>query len=134
MKDTKLVAVLNIVWGVMGITGGLIGGAFLFLPALLARSGHLSHLGTSEVETLGTIMGIIGGVIVIGALVLSLPSIVGGIGLLKGQPWARTLVLVLSFIHLLAFPLGTALGIYGIYTLWDQPAPQAPAPPGGPIA
>ena len=36
-------------------------------------------------------------------------------GLFERAPWARTLGIVIGFLALLRFPLGTALGIY---TLW----------------
>jgi hypothetical protein len=121
MKDVKLVGVLNIVWGLMGVTGGVIGGLILFLPAILAQAGYLDRVPRREADTLTAILGLIAGAIIIIALVVSLPSLIGGIGLLKGRSWARMLVLVISFFNLLAFPLGTALGVYGIYVLWDQP-------------
>ncbi len=129
MKDVKLLGVLNIVWGLMGVTGGLIGAMFVFLPVVLARSGHIRGLGAGEVETITALLALVGGIIAVIALLVSLPSIIGGIGLLKKQEWARILILVLSFIHLLEFPLGTALGIYGIYVLWDQqPAERSESP------
>jgi Na+-driven multidrug efflux pump len=53
-------------------------------------------------------------------VVLSLPGIIGGIGLLKYQGWARIVVLILSFIELLKFPVGTAIGIYSIWVLLDK--------------
>src|ERR1700674_142089 len=40
---------------------------------------------------------------------------IAGWGLLQRQGWARTVALVVGFLALLNFPLGTALGIY---TLW----------------
>ncbi len=48
-------------------------------------------------------------------LAVSLIGLVGGIGLLSREPWARMLTLVAAFIELLNMPFGTALGIY---TLW----------------
>jgi len=48
---------------------------------------------------------------------MSIPGIVGGIGLLKRKYWARILILVLCFLSLLSIPFGTALGIYGIWIL-----------------
>lgn len=129
MKDAKLVGVLNIVWGLMGITGGVIGGFVLFLPAILARSGYLDRVPRHEADTLMAILGGLAMLILFIALLVSLPSLIGGIGLLKGRWWARTLILVLSFIHLLEFPLGTALGIYGIYVLWDQHPAEATETP-----
>jgi hypothetical protein len=48
-------------------------------------------------------------------ILLAAPGMIGGIGLLKHQAWARILVLVLGFLNLLAIPFGTLLGIY---TIW----------------
>lgn len=54
---------------------------------------------------------------VIGAFLLasSVLGLLAGWGLLNYRPWARILALILGFISLIHFPLGTALGIY---TLW----------------
>lgn len=50
-------------------------------------------------------------------VLLSLPGIIGGIGLLLRQGWARVVLLVVSFIQLINIPFGTALGIYTIWVL-----------------
>jgi hypothetical protein len=41
-------------------------------------------------------------------------------GLFERQPWARTLGLVIGFLALLRFPLGTALGIYTLWVLLPE--------------
>jgi hypothetical protein len=43
-------------------------------------------------------------------LVLYSPPIFAGWGLLRREPWARVLTIVLSFLALFHIPLGTALG------------------------
>lgn len=48
-------------------------------------------------------------------ILFSIPSIIGGIGLLNNKPWALTLLLVLGCFKLFSFPIGTAIGIY---TIW----------------
>jgi len=48
-------------------------------------------------------------------LLFSIPSIIGGVGLLNNKPWALTLLLVLGCFKLFSFPIGTAIGIY---TIW----------------
>ena len=53
---------------------------------------------------------------------LGAPGIIGGIGLLQRAQWARILVLVLGFLNLLNFPLGTLLGIYTIWALMREEA------------
>ena len=49
--------------------------------------------------------------------VLSVPGIIGGIGLLQGREWARILVLILSVLNLFNIPIGTAVGVYSIWVL-----------------
>ena len=48
----------------------------------------------------------------------SLIGVVGGVGLLMGRSWARVLVLILGVLHLMAFPVGTALGAYTMWVLF----------------
>ena len=55
-------------------------------------------------------------------LFLALPSLIGGIGLLKRRSWARILVVVLGILNLPGVPFGTALGIY---TLWVLLKPES---------
>jgi len=47
-------------------------------------------------------------------------SFLAGWGLLQRERWARILTLVLSFLALLNFPLGTALGVYSLWVLLPQ--------------
>jgi len=44
--------------------------------------------------------------------ILSIPKIIAGIGLMKKKEWGRILTLVVAFLSILSFPLGTALAIY----------------------
>ena len=54
--------------------------------------------------------------IAVGIIILfSIPSIIGGIGLLNHKKWALTLLLILGCFKLFSFPIGTAIGIY---TIW----------------
>jgi len=50
-------------------------------------------------------------------LVISIPGLVGGIGLFMRKSWARILIIILSVIELLNIPIGTAIAIYSIYVL-----------------
>ena len=57
-----------------------------------------------------------GGFLFVG--LLSVPGIIGGIGILKRRSWARKLALALGVINLFSFPpIGTALGAYTICVL-----------------
>jgi hypothetical protein len=50
-------------------------------------------------------------------MIVSLPCIIAGFGLLRYRQWARTLTIVLSAVNLMNVPLGTALGLYGLWVL-----------------
>jgi hypothetical protein len=71
------------------------------------------------------ITGTIGTAIAVFLIVISLPGIITGLGLLKFRPWARILAIILGVLHLLSFPLGTALGVYTLVVLLNAEAPAA---------
>jgi hypothetical protein len=53
-------------------------------------------------------------------LALGIPGLVVGIGLLKRRPWARVLGIVISALDLTHIPVGTALGLYGLWVLFNR--------------
>jgi hypothetical protein len=63
------------------------------------------------------VLGIAGTALGVMLLVLALPGLLTGWGLLTYRPWARILGIVLSALNLLNIPIGTALGIYGLWVL-----------------
>jgi len=113
-QHVKVLAVLHIVLGGLGVLAALI--------VMLVFGGIAAVLGLSE-QTAGAgdiaspWIGVLGAVIMIVVLVISLPGLIAGIGLLSYQPWARILTIVLSAVELPAFPIHTALGIYGLWVL-----------------
>jgi hypothetical protein len=62
-------------------------------------------------------MGGLGAVAALFLAIVSLPGLIGGIGLLNLAPWSRILMIVISALELLSIPFGTALGIYGLWVL-----------------
>ena len=53
-------------------------------------------------------------------MLFSIPSIIGGWGILSGKKWSMTLVLVLGCFKLFSFPIGTALGVYTIWVYTED--------------
>ena len=69
------------------------------------------------------ILGVIAFGILVLVVVLALPGIIAGIGLLNRWGWARILALIIGFFSLFEVPFGTALGIYTFWVLLqDDPA------------
>ncbi len=50
----------------------------------------------------------------------SIPGLFAGVGLIMHRPWARMLGIVMSTVNLLAFPHGTAIGVYSVIVLFNQ--------------
>jgi hypothetical protein len=116
-QHVKILGVLNIVWGAMGALGGLVLLA-IFGGAYGIAGVAIGHNPGAQIAL--PIMAIIGSVIALFLLILSVPSIIAGIGLLYFKPWARIFALVISVLHLFNIPIGTALGIYGLWVLLSQ--------------
>jgi hypothetical protein len=53
-------------------------------------------------------------------LIVSLPGLITGFGLLSYKPWARIVGIVLAVLQLLHFPLGTVFGIYALWVLLNN--------------
>jgi hypothetical protein len=53
-------------------------------------------------------------------LLVAMPSIAAGVGLLRYRSWGRMLTLILSFLRLLEFPFGTFTAIYSFWVLLSQ--------------
>jgi hypothetical protein len=105
----KIVAWLYIVMGLLGILLALVVGA------LIAGGGLISGDDTAiRVTTIVSI--ILGGLVIL----LSVPGVVAGIGLLSFKPWARILAIILSVLNLPGFPIGTLVGIYALWALLDS--------------
>ena len=52
--------------------------------------------------------------------IFAIQGFITGIGLLKLKRWARILAMVLAVLSLPVFPLGTAIGIYVLYVMFDS--------------
>ena len=102
--------------GWMYIILGISGTLAAFCTAVLIFAGGL----ISSDETAITVTGIIALVVVGLSILISIPGIITGIGLLRLKRWARILAMVLAIFSLPAFPVGTLLGIYVLYVMFDS--------------
>src|SRR5579872_2140636 len=101
-RHVQLVGILTIVGASIGLTWGL---TFVHLWRVPM------HWGGHRVFAMFPFS--FGGWIVTCAVL----GLIGGVGLLQRQPWARTLALVMNGLALVYVPFGTALGIYAPWVL-----------------
>ena len=112
----KVLAVLFIVLSALGTLAAFVV-ATVFSVAGVATAAGASG-GDAAIAL--PIIGLAGTALSVFLLAISLPGLVAGIGLLKYKPWARILAIVLSALHLVNFPLGTIVGVYGLYVLLSE--------------
>jgi hypothetical protein len=96
-------------------------GMFVFL--LLTGIG----VATGEREAMA-ILGAVGTAVGLLLIVLGIPGLVAGAGLLARKSWARILALVVGILGLVNFPIGTAIGLYAIFVLMQDAATEYFAP------
>lgn len=99
----SLVVVAGVCFLLAAVFGGVMGVG-------LAASDEEAAAGFAG---MGAVMGMLG----CGVMVLGLPGFLGGIGIMRYSSFWRVVMIVLSVLNLLSFPLGTALGIYGLWVL-----------------
>ncbi len=116
----KALGILNIILGALG--------ALMALGLLFMFGGIGMMVSTTSPDADAhmalPVLGAIGGVVFIVILVLSIPVILTGWGLLTFKPWARVLGIVISVLQLFNIPIGTAAGIYGLWVLLNNQTVQ----------
>ena len=124
----KVLAVLYIIFGVLGTLLGL------GLMALLSFIGAAGAASDPDAWMALPILGLTGAALGAFILILSLPGVIAGVGLLKFRPWARILTIILSALNLVNFPFGTIVGGYGLWVMLSQDGARLfanPSPAGG---
>ncbi len=127
MRDhIKILGILNIIMGSLTALGGLavvlfMGGIASFMAMGVPNS---SANDAENARMAAPWLGLIGVVVAVFLMALALPSIIGGWGLLKYKSWSRIVMIIVSGLNLLHIPLGTALGIYGLWVLLNEQSRQ----------
>ncbi len=106
-KHVNLLGILWIALGVLNFFGGFVAFFILFGLSFIPEIGYEAPV----------ILRTVGAGVAIFLFILSIPKIIAGIGLMKKKEWGRILTLVVAFLSLLNFPLGTALAIYSFVIL-----------------
>jgi hypothetical protein len=113
----KILGWIHVVFGALGLMA-----AFVIFTVFGGIAGMIGIAGDSDSRVAAPILVLIGGIVLMIIAVLSIPGLIGGIGLLNFKPWARILMIVLSALHILNVPIGTLLGVYGLWALLNPEA------------
>lgn len=121
-EHIRILGILNIIMGCLTALGGVLvllimGGV---TKIILMQPRYSSGLSDQDAAVAAPIIATIGLAIGIFLIALAAPAIIGGLGLLNFRPWSRILMIIVSIFHLIHVPLGTALGVYGLWVLFSD--------------
>ena len=111
----KVVAVLYMVMGALNLFAALLFGLGVGIAGVALGMSH-----DPDAATAIPIVGIAGTAIIIFLLCLSVPLIIVGIGLQRHREWARIAGIVIAALLIFHFPIGTAVGVYGLWALLNS--------------
>ena len=109
-QHLRLLGILWLALSAFNAVGGL--AVFLVANTIFAQRHFNGPSGPGPAFLHPLLLGV-------GAFVLVKAAVgfIAGWGLLRREPWARMLTIVLSFFALFNVPFGTLLGIYGLWIL-----------------
>lgn len=107
-NHVRLLGILFIIWGILSIVFGLI------IFGLFLGGGLLT--GNEDALAVLSIIGIAVGAF---CFLTGIPEIIGGWGLLRKTQWGRVVVLIMAVFNVINPPLGTALGVYAFWVLFN---------------
>lgn len=121
----KVLGALNIAFGALGLAGALV-----VMLVFGISAGAVGVSADPDAAFAIPIIGITGTAVVTFMVIMSLPGIIIGVGLLRLRPWARIAGIVVSIMSLIAIPFGTLLGAYGLWVLFSKDTERlfSPAP------
>lgn len=113
-SHVRLLGIMYILAGVLfGITGLMLlvfAGGFSGIAAWAENLDLAAGSGSLVVGYLGIFVTVL-------MLLLTVPSVVVGMGLMRFRPWARSLAMVVGVLHLANVPMGTVLAMYSFWVL-----------------
>lgn len=108
------IRLVGILWLALSAFNALAGLVLLIVATQLIPHVARQNGPDFPANFLTTLLGVIG----VAVLIKAAAGFFAGYGLLQREHWARMVTLVLSFLALFNFPLGTALGIYSLWVLF----------------
>lgn len=119
-SHVKILGILHIVLSSLVILAGIL--MLVLFGGIAGLVGTADQ--TADARVAVPVLGALGGILFLLLLLIGIPGVIAGIGLIQFRPWGRILGIIISAIELLNVPLGTALGIYGLWVLLSQGAEQ----------
>ena len=111
----KVLAVLGLMLGALGLALALFSSVVFGVLATLVGQSQDEHAEIGR-----AVLGLTGLAFTTFLVIVSSVSLLCGWGLLKRRRWARILGIILAAVSLIQFPLGTLVGAYALWVLFNK--------------
>ena len=112
----KVLAVINLAVGGLMLCGAVV----LGLGSGVAAGIVGASANPDDAAIAIPILGIAGTALAVFLALFAIPSLITGYGLLHYKPWARIVGIILSALSLINIPIGTTIGVYGLWVLLNK--------------
>jgi hypothetical protein len=112
----KVLAVINLAVGGLMLCGAVV----LGLGSGVAAGIVGASANPDDAAIAIPILGIAGTALAVFLALFAIPSLITGYGLLHYKPWARIVGIILSALSLINIPIGTVIGVYGLWVLLNK--------------
>ena len=112
----KVIAIVFIILGILGLLTALM----MLVSGAGVATAVLSQANTGDERAAAGIVGTCFTVAAVAFGVLALPTIAAGWGLMNRKSWARILTIIIAILNLPGFPIGTAVGVYALWVMFND--------------
>jgi len=108
-KHINILGALFLTFSILMVIGGV--AINQFLPMAGEMSGDSTAIRITSIigQSIGTVL-----------FIFAAPGFICGYGLITKKAWSRVFGIILSCLSLLSIPIGTMIGIYGLWTLFKD--------------
>lgn len=114
-QHVPILGAVHLLGGALFVVLGIF--VFVFLTGIGAAVAIEDPIAPRVLTFVGMSVGVL-------LVVLGLPGMAAGFGLLKRRAWARGLAIAIGVLNLVNFPLGTLIGVYTLIVLLQTDAEE----------
>ena len=108
-KHINILGALFLTFSILMIIGGVVINQFLPMAGEISGDSTAIRITSIIGQSIGTVL-----------FIFAAPGFICGYGLITKKAWSRVFGIILSCLSLFSIPIGTIIGIYGLWTLFKD--------------
>ena len=108
-KHINILGALFLTFSILMIIGGVVINQFLPMTGEISRESTAIRVTSIIGQSIGAVL-----------FIFAVPGFICGYGLITKKAWSRVFGIILSCLSLLSIPIGTIIGIYGLWILFKD--------------